>query len=65
VGSLWGGEPLLSGLAGDAEEGADRGPGLPGLGGPGDGYGEGVFGGGGVLMGGGDPVQDVEWWSCG
>ncbi len=56
---------MLSGLAGDAEQSADRRPGMPGLAGSGHGCGEGVFGGCDVLLGGADPVQDVHLRLCG
>ncbi len=54
------GEALLCALSGQAELGSDDGPGCSGLAGSGDGGGQGGLGGVGLLVGGGDPAQDVE-----
>jgi len=54
------GESLLGGLACDAELSADLGPGRTGLAGSGDCGGQRLFGELGLLVRGGDPVQDVQ-----
>ena len=54
------GEALLCALACEAELGSDDCPGCSGLAGSGDGGGQGGFGGACLLVGGGDPAQDVE-----